>query len=141
METMRVKKSFNNRGKGIYLSDFLKHAMFVDPFIPADITEGVRKELCDLHPSMIIGGGVIGLEMYQIRYSYTTKRESNRENKKLIIMNSDPEPLDMFERSIMVEDAFLNWVEQFNTNYSYRAISNVKVLEIVPYANANLAIG
>jgi len=115
--------------------------MFVDPFTPVDITEDVRKELSDLHPSMIIGGGVIGLGLYQIRYSYTTGRDIDKEHKKFKFVSSDNESLDEYEKSIMVEGAFLDWVNQFNCKYSYRAIKNVKVLEIAPYAKARLAIG
>lgn len=141
MRSMRVTESVNSLGSAICLYDFVMAAKYVDIDYPADITEQMQEELKDLHPSMIIGGGVVGLNMYKIEYSYTTKRGNRKTGTKYMLANALGMLDEEFENSIMVEGEFMNWVTNFNAKFPFRAISNVKILEITPYASANLSIG
>lgn len=141
MKPMRVTESVNALGRAICLYDFVMSAKYVDMVYPMDITKEMQEELKDLHPSMIIGGGVIGLNMYKITYQYSTKRDNGKTGKKYMFANATEMAADDFEASIMVEGEFINWVTRFNAKFPFRSISNVKILEVVPCACANLSIG
>lgn len=141
MNQLRIKESQNSLGNGICLYDFVMNAKFCDLDIPVDITDSIRKDMKDAHPSMIIGGGAISLNMYKVEYSYTTKRNNEKTSIKYIFLNESSNCDEEFGNEITVETELMNWVSTFNFSYPYKAISNVKILEIVPYANAQLAIG
>lgn len=127
----------------MHIYDFCKNAKFIDPDYPYDITEDMKAILKDLHPSMIIGSGVLGMTVYKVSYGYITKRGNYKEAYKMLFLKEgDPiNYLDSFERDIMIEGLIQRYIDNFNIMYPYRAISNVKILDIVKYANAELNIG
>lgn len=62
----------------------------------------------------------IKFDVYQVRYTYDTNRHNRRENHKYVIAND-------------YEDAklkFINYINDFNEKKKYRAISNVKILDV-----------
>lgn len=63
----------------------------------------------------------IDSKLYEIVYSYETKRKNKKESKKYTIANNSLEALGVF----------LEYVESFNKIKDYRAISNVQILDIV----------
>lgn len=133
------KKSDMNGG--MVLQDFCMCAKFVDPDYPIDITSDVQEHLKDIHPSMIIGSGVLGMELFLIKYSYTTKRGNDRKAHKFMFVPQDELPDEPYEKEIMVRIKAEQFFKDYNFNNPWRAISNVEILEVVPYANAQLAIG
>jgi hypothetical protein len=129
----------NTLKHSIHPFEFLQSAKFAECWFPADITELVKDELKDVHPSMFIGDN-ISFMLFKVTYSYSTNRGNFRKSCKYIFLNAY-EGLDEFEASIMAESRFQLWVDDFNIDYPFRAISNVQILEIVPYANASLLVG
>lgn len=138
---MSITLAVNESSMHIY--DFCKNAKFVDPDYPADITEDVRREMQDMHPSMIIGSGVLGMSMYKITYEYDTNRGNHRNGcRYLFLKDGDPiNSLCEYERDIMIEGLVEKHFSNYNFKFPYRAISNVNILEIVKYANAEISIG
>lgn len=134
---MKIKDS------SLHIYEFCKNAKFVDPDYPADITEEVKATLKDMHPSMIIGSGVLGMTVYKVSYSYHTIRGNYREGYKMLFLKEgDPiNFLEGFERDIMIEGRMQIYFDNFNFKYPFRAISNVQILDVVQYANAELNIG
>lgn len=132
------------KNSSMHIYDFCKNAKFIDPDYPIyDITDQMKDMLKDLHPTMIIGSGVLGMTVYKVSYGYTTKRKNYKEAYKMLFLKEeDPvNSLDTFERDIMIEGLIQNYVIDFNHKYPYRALSNVEILDIVKYANAELSIG
>lgn len=123
----------------IHPFEFLQSAKFANCSYPADITEVVKDELKDVHPSMFIGDDIFFM-LFKIAYSYNTNRGNYRESYKVVFLN-DFEGLSEYEASIMAETKFQSWLDTFNRQYPFRAISNVQILEIVPFANASLLVG
>lgn len=123
----------------IHPFEFLQTARFRECFYPADITDDVREELKDIHPSLIIGDN-ISFMIFKITYSYTDNRGHNKERYKYVLLKEYAD-LDEYEASIMAEGLFQTWVSDFNFKYPFRAISNVKILENTPRCNAHLLVG
>lgn len=123
----------------IHPYEFLHVARFSEVGIPADITDEIRGELKDTHPSMFIGDN-ISFMIFKVTYSYTTCRGNYKEGYKFVFLK-DYEEIDQFEASIMVETMFTNWVDDFNHKYPFRAISNVRILDNAPFTIASLLVG
>jgi len=104
-----------------------------------EVTHEVQEKLKDWHPSMFIGYQ-LSMNMYQVKYSYTTTRGNMREGTKIVLMNNT-DSLDPYEAEIMVEGQFQQWLNGFNTLYPYKALENVEILSIMPYARAMVALG
>lgn len=63
----------------------------------------------------------IKFDVYQVRYTYDTNRHNRRENHKYVIAGD-------------YEDAkfkCIEYINEFNKKKQYRAISNVKILDVV----------
>lgn len=63
----------------------------------------------------------INFNVYKVIYTYSTSRDNKRENHKYLIADD-------------YEDAkfkFINYINEFNAGKPYRAISNVKILDVV----------
>ncbi len=123
----------------IHPAEFLDIAKFSDCTLPIDITKDVKSELHDMHPSMFIGDRLT-VCLFKVTYRYTTKRGNKRENYKILLTN-DTIGLDAYESEIMVETKFQNWISDFNFAFPFKAISNVEILDIQPYCNANVLVG
>ena len=131
------------KDNSIHIYDFCKNAKFIDPDYPADITDDVKMMLQDLHPSMIIGRGILGMTVYKVSYEYDTKRGNHKKGYKMLFLKDGDSInyLDFYERDIMIEGLMQEYFSDYNYKYPYRVISNVKILEIVQFANAELSIG
>ena len=126
-----------NCKKNKFLSGLLMNTTFEDPNYPADITEEVRNRLCDIHPSMIIGSG--SFELFMVSYSYTTKRGNDRTAEKFIFIPQGELPDDDSEKSDIVRKKTERFFSNYNEKNPWRAITNLRIKEILPYANAELA--
>lgn len=136
--SIHIKNKFNTRGKR-FIFNFIKNAKFVSPDCH-DITEQVRNKIMNINPSMVIGSGVIDLVFFQFNYSYITGRGNYRTNYKYIFFNSSELSENDHDKDIIIREKFLNWVNIFNSENPYRAISNVDILEIIPFASASLVV-
>lgn len=123
----------------IHPSDFLANARFAATYCPADITDEVKEELEDFHPSMFIGDKLT-MNLFKVQFQYDTVRGNHKKTTKILLMN-DTEGLTEYEASIMVESTFQTWVSNFNSLNPYKALSNVEILDIQPYARAMIALG
>lgn len=63
----------------IHFYDFWQHATFTDPDYPVVITDEVRDELKDMHPSKFVAVGTLGMMIYKVKYSYSTKSGNYKE--------------------------------------------------------------
>lgn len=136
---MNCSGNMNSLKHSIHPFEFLQYACFSECNYPADITEVVKDELKDIHPSMFIGDN-ISFKMYKVTYLYTTMRGNEKQSYKYLFLK-EYEGLDEYEASIMVEGILENWIQDFNFKFPFRAILNVKILDIVPYAKASLMVG
>ena len=100
----------------------------------ADGTE-VLEMLQNMHPMQIINSSV-SIPVFRVTYEYETKRRNHRTGEKYYFGNVGG--ADPFEQEIMADTFLSQWVDAFNTDHPFRAISNVKILEVVHYANAYL---
>ena len=123
----------------IHPSDFLANARFAASNYPADITDEVKEELKDCHPSMFIGDKLT-MNLFKVTFRYVTKRGNEKESTKYLLMN-DTEGLDEYEASIMVEGTFQRWVSSFNIENPYKALLNAEILNIEPFCRAMVALG
>ena len=123
----------------IHPSDFLANARFAAVNYPADITDDVKEELKDCHPSMFIGDSLT-MNLFKVTFRYTTMRGNEKEGMKYLLMN-DTEGLSEYEASIMVETTFERWVSLFNLENPYKALLNVEILNIEPFCRAMVALG
>lgn len=64
----------------------------------------------------------IKLYVYRVNYSYKTKRGNLKENYKIIILNRNDKTEAKFK--------LMEYLTEFNQKYPFRAISNVKILDI-----------
>lgn len=123
----------------IHPTDFLANARFADCDYPGDITDQVRDELKDCHPSMFIGDKLL-MNMFKVKFSYETTRGNYKEALRYLLMN-DTEGLDSYEASVMVESTFDSWICSYNSANPYRALLNAKILSIEPFCRACVALG
>jgi len=98
-------------------------------------TEYYRAFFKRLHPAQLLGS-CVSIPVYEVTYSYDTKRKNHRVGKKYVFCRKEHEDLDI-EIELLLHD----WVEDLNKWKPYRKISNVKILEIKPIAYAQLPIG
>ena len=122
----------------IHPSDFLANARFADPDYPADITDEIKNELKDCHPSMFIGDKLT-MDMYKVKFRYDTQRGNSKETMKYFLMN-DTDGLSEYEASVMVEGRFQRWLDSFNLSNPCRALLNVEILSIQPFCKAMVAL-
>lgn len=101
--------------------------------IPA--TEKYREFFKKLHPSQFLNS-LVRIPIYEVKYSYYTKRGNYRVAYKYMLLRLEHEDLYM-----EVGMAFQNWVDDLNECKPYRRISNAEILEIKPVAYASLRIG
>ena len=123
----------------IHPSDFLANARFAASNFPADITDEIKEELKDCHPSMFIGDKLT-MNLFKVSFRYTTQRGNVKESMKYLLMN-DTEGLSEYEASIMVETSFERWVSSFNMTNPYKALLNVEILNIESFCRAIIALG
>jgi hypothetical protein len=123
--------------KGVHLKihphNFFKSIKYIDTVLPINITEETKSSLKDIHPSQIIMMPIT-IIMYQIKYSYQTIRGNPHESMKIIYMQEENE-----DTYILAEMLFNDTITKLNEK-PYKAISNVKILEIVPMAKTLLAV-
>lgn len=98
-------------------------------------TEEYRGFLKRLHPSQLLNS-FVRIPIYEVRYSYYTKRGNYRVAYKYILLRLEHEDMDL-----EIEMAFQDWVDDLNKYKPYRGISNAKILEIKPVAYASFRIG
>lgn len=101
--------------------------------IPA--TERYRVFLKKLHPSQFLNS-VVRIPIYEVKYSYYTKRGNYRVAYKYMLLRMEHEDVES-----EIEMAFHGWVNDLNTYKPYRSISNAEILEIRPVAYAGFRIG
>ena len=95
----------------------------------------VLEQLKDMHPLQIINSS-IAIPLYCVMYEYDTVRGNRRVGKKYFFGNVGGS--DSYEQEIMADTYLSGWVDNFNSSHPFRAISNVKILEVVHLANAHL---
>jgi len=98
-----------------------------------DCTEQLRGLLLKVHPKQFLISKV-EIPLYEVRYSYQTKRNNHREGVKYFFSSYMPE--DDFELEIMAEGKLQAWVSSENISKPYRAIDNVKILSVSLKANS-----
>ena len=98
-------------------------------------TEYYRDFFKRLHPAQLLSSRV-RIPIYEVTYSYNTKRGNYHVGKKYVFCRREHEDLDI-EIVMLLRD----WVEDINKWKPYRKIFNVKILEIKPIAYALLSIG
>lgn len=98
-------------------------------------TDEYRDFLKKLHPSQFLNS-IVRIPIYEVKYSYYTKRGNYRVAYKYILLRLEHEELDM-----EIEMAFQHWLDDLNEFKPYRAISNAEILEIKPIAYAGFRIG
>lgn len=98
-------------------------------------TEEYRGFLKKLHPSQFLNS-IVKIPIYEVKYSYYTKRGNYRVAYKYMLLRMEHEELD-----IEIEMAFQDWVNDLNKYKPYRSISNAKILEMRPVTYASLRIG
>lgn len=123
----------------IHPTDFLANARFAASDYPADITDEIREELKDCHPSMFIGDK-LSMNMFKVKFRYDTMRGNAKEGMKYLLMN-DTEGLSEYEATIMVESTFERWVSSFNVAYPYKSLLNAEILNVEPFCRAMIALG
>lgn len=118
------------------INNFFANCRFVDPKTNL-ANESIKNHLIDMHPTQWIGDKVI-IKIYQVRYSYNTARGNYRIGSKYFMIN---EPFMEAGDFDYWADMYLHdWVEARNKKWPYKAISNVKILDVEPYANSILFI-
>lgn len=141
-KTLRVSTSVNGNGngvgKGVLVYDFACNAKFSDPDYPADMTAEMREKFKDMHPSMVIGGGNFNMIVYLVTYSYVTVRGNQREGHRYLFIPAEKVDDEM---DYEVTRVFDSYIDKFNRENPHRAFSNVQILDVERYANAELAIG
>ena len=98
-------------------------------------TEQYRNFLKKLHPSQFLNSK-ISVPIYEVKYSYYTKRGNYRVGYKYMLLKLEHEDFEM-----EIEMAFLDWVNNLNKEKPYRMIFNAEILEIKPIAYAGIRIG
>ena len=98
-------------------------------------TEEDRIFFKKLHPAQFLNS-IIRIPVYEVKYSYYTKRGNYRVAYKYMFVQLEHEELDM-----EIEMAFRDWVTDLNKQKPYRGISNAEILEIRLVAYAGLRIG
>ena len=102
----------------------------------ADGREAVEL-LQNMHPMQVINSS-ISIPLFRVTYEYNTARRNHRTGEKYYFGNVGG--TDPFEQEIMADTYLSSWVDNFNRDHPFRAISNVKILEVVHYANAYLRL-
>lgn len=99
-------------------------------------TQQYRQFFKRLHPSQFLNSRIV-VPIYEVSYSYLTKRGNIRRGKKYIFLRLEHEDLD-----VEIEMAFQDWVEELNASKPYRRISNADILEIrrIAYAHFNVSV-
>ena len=98
-------------------------------------TEKYRSMLKNLHPKQILNMQ-ISVPLYKGRYSYITKRGNYREGTKYFFANlGEHEDID-----IEIELRLTDWFDEEKRIKPYRAVSNVKILDITCVAYAILKL-
>lgn len=92
-----------------------------------DCTERLRELLLKVHPKQFLISKV-EIPLYEVKYSYRTKRGNEREGTKYFFSSYMPE--DAYELEIMAEGKLQQWVASENIMKPYRAIDNVKILSV-----------
>ncbi len=117
----------------IHPNDFFKQVEYLDTLLPCVITEQVNDELRNVHPSQIIMMPQTMI-LYRVKISYRTLRGRERESSKYVFFPDDNhEPME-------VDMKVLCHIEDENKSMPYRAISNVKILEVESMAKTSLSI-
>lgn len=85
------------------------------------VNDSEMQEFLQIHPKQLLSSEV-KVPVWRIRYSYLTARNNEKTSIKYILAaESDYD---------IVEPEFLEHIKQINKNMPYRAISNVKILDI-----------
>jgi len=100
-----------------------------------DCTERMRELLLKVHPKQFLISKV-EIPLYEVRYSYVTRRGNERIGNKYFFSSYMPE--DPYELEIMAEGKLQNWVAENNMK-EYRAIDNVKILSVVLKAKSEIS--
>ena len=85
------------------------------------VNDSEMKEFLQIHPKQLISSEV-KVPVWRIEYSYLTARKNEKTSTKYILAAE-------FDYDI-VEVEFWEYIKNINEDMSYRAISNVKILEI-----------
>ncbi|MEG0296794.1 MAG: hypothetical protein RR620_08740 [Clostridium sp.] len=107
------------------LTNFGKLSVQLEAFYDEEKNSELRQ---DIHMKLI--NREIKHEVYKVIYSYKTKRGNIKENHKYVISEDS-------------EDAtfkFLEHINEFNKEYPYRAILNVKILKVTSVGNLKISL-
>lgn len=94
------------------IQDLLKELRFAD---------SETSQIKDSNPKQIISTE-LRVPVWRIKYSYLTARNNERESTKYIF---EPE-----ENCDLVEKQFDDYIKELNEKFPYKAISNVKILDM-----------
>lgn len=121
----------------MHLHKFAEEAFFdeIGEYQTRPATKEYRSFFQNLHPSQFLNS-IVRIPVYEVKYSYFTKRENYRVAYKYMFLKQEYE-----EAGFEIEMAFRDWVENMNKEKPYRAIFNAEILEIRPVAYAALRIG
>lgn len=121
----------------MHLHKFADMAYFEEIGIGGSIpaTEEYRRFLKKLHPSQLLNS-IVRIPVYEVKYSYFTKRGNYRVSYKYILIRLEHEDVDL-----EIKMAFHDWVDSLNKYKPYRKISNAEILEIRRIAYAGFRIG
>ncbi len=121
----------------MHLHKFAEEAFFdeIGDYQSRPATKEYRIFFQNLHPSQFLNS-IVRIPVYEVKYSYFTKRENYRVAYKYMFLKQEHE-----EVGFEIEMAFRDWVENMNKEKPYRAIFNAEILEIRPVAYAALRIG
>ena len=126
----------------MHISKFAKECTFSEMGIGGTFpaTEEFQTLLLEkVHPSQLLTAR-LSLPVYEVKYSYLTKRGNPRDGTKYFIsqnhISDEAEYIDF-----TVEMAMDDFVSELKREKPYREISNVQILEINLLGFANLKIG
>ena len=85
------------------------------------VNDSEMKEFLQIHPKQLISSEA-KVPVWRIKYSYLTARNNEKTSTKYILAEESDYDI--------VEPEFLEYVKKINKSMPYRAISNVKILEI-----------
>lgn len=97
----------------------------IDGFSDNDRNELIRKDILDLHKSNLIVTD-IKLKVWNVDYEYMTKRNNKKQKQIKLITTYDKDT--GYVKLKVLED-----ISRFNKNNQYRAILNVKILNVSEY--------
>ena len=107
------------------LTDFTKGNVQLEAFYDEEKNSKLRQ---DLHAKLI--NRDLKHEVFQVVYSYKTKRANLKENHKYVVS----------EDSTDATYKFVEYINEFNKEYPYRAILNVKILKVKSVGNLIISI-